>query len=144
MMKRKSKGMALAIVICAMALVIALGTAALVAANSAFATSTENISQQQAYLAACSYCDVLKDVLNNSSDPITERAELLADSESISISADSANAGGLGTAECTIERTGASLKVTVDALYNGEHCKLAMRMKKEPSGWALDTFLKVD
>ena len=143
MMKKKSRGAALVLVICAMALMIALGTAALLAANSAFATSVDNASQQQAYLAACSYCEVLRSKLADSADPLSQRASGIADGASLTLSADATAAGDLGTAQCTLTRAGSTLTVSVDALYNGEHSMLSMRMKQVSSDWVFDSYLPV-
>lgn len=140
-MKRRSRGAAMALVIAAMMMIIALGTAALVAANAAYATSVDNAVQQQAYLAATSYCDVLKAKLTDSGETLTQRVDALSDGDTLILTA---NAGELGTADCTLALSGNTLKVTVDAFYAGENCIVKMQMKKTGGTWVFDSYLPVD
>ena len=143
-MKRKSRGAAMALVIAAMMMIIALGTAALVAANAAYATSVDNAVQQQAYLAATSYCDVLRAKLTNSGEALTQRVDALSDGDTMMLTANAEGAGELGTAECTLALSGNTLKVTVNAFYADENCTVKMQLKKTGGSWVFDSYLPVD
>lgn len=137
-MKNK-RGVALIIVLCAFALILALGTAALVAANATYNTSAQTAMERQAYLTATSFAQVLRyEISENTSGALYNQVKAIPDGASWELSGD---AGDIGTASGTLLRTGTTLNVTVTGTYQDKNSTVTMKLQLVNGRWTFDTFL---
>ncbi|MEG1548002.1 MAG: hypothetical protein RR232_06385 [Clostridia bacterium] len=138
--KQGQRGVAMVIVLCAFALILALGTGALVAANASYATTINSVSQQQAYLTAYSFCETLRTELENNDSAICAKLKAIPDGGQTDMTGATTD---MGSATGITERSGNRLSVTVDGEYNGMHSKMQMQLILQNGKWVFNTYLPV-
>lgn len=139
---KNKRGAAMLIVLCTFALIIALGTAALVAANATYTTAAQSIVQRQAYYTAVSYAEVLRSEICDSDSDICAQVSQIENGDEWDI-AGTTEIEGMGTASGSLIRNGSTLTATVTGAYQDVEYTISARYTLLNGAWAFDTFLPV-
>lgn len=127
------------LVLFAFAMVLALGTAALVAASGTVGSSYRAVEQRQAYLTAASVQRVLRDAITTQDTGLNDLADGLDESGGSAVL--DVAPPDMGTAECTLTRNGGKLVSAVKATYGSVNCVLKQRFTLSGNEWNFDTYM---
>lgn len=142
---RSKDGMALLLVLCLFAILIAIGAAVFFAAASASRTSVQETSGQQAALSAKSACEVFLDMLDDEASGLNEALNNTAVGNEIPVTASLPE--NMGSVEGSFQRLKADsgiLSLTIEvreAKYTLRASLSAASAAEGKSAWRLEKYL---